>query len=197
MKKIIHRIDNPQRETPIPREELLSKYANIFESIPGSAIKGKNTPVNVFGILLKSPEIAALFFPYWSKSKTALHLSVREQELIILKIGCYFGCDYIWGHHVPILLETGATQAEIDAIPFSPEEKPWSDKEKILLIVSEELVKSANITEKNWKTLTQFYTTEQILDIITVASQYLLFSAVNNTFGVKLEHPGLPNLPDV
>lgn len=195
--KAINRVKNSVRENPVAKEILLSQFAQIFESLPGKALKGKNTPVNVFGILLKSPKIASIFVPYWAQSKQLLQLSVREQELIILKSACYFGCDYVWGHHVVIALEAGVSQSEIDAIPFPPQEKSWNAKEKALLLSVEALLKTANLSDELWKELKQHYKTEQILDIITVVSQYVLFNAVNNVFGVKLENSDMPSLPDV
>jgi alkylhydroperoxidase family enzyme len=197
MSKLIKRVHNQRRIAPVPADVLLSKYAALFNQLPGDALKGKNTPVEVFGVLLKSPKIAALFFPYWANSKTTLNLTIREQELIILRTGCYFGCDYVWGHHVPVALEVGVTPEELKQIPYPAATGNWSEKEKILLIVVDEILKSANVNNEHWQRLSKHWAVDQILDIITVISQYLLFNTVNNVFGTQLENKSMPNLPDV
>lgn len=189
------RVKNPQRVKPIPADQLKAQYAPLFDQLPGKALKGENSPVNVFGILLHSPEIAKIFIPYWVKSKSILNLTIREQELIILRMACLFGCDYVWGHHVPVMKEIGISDQEIANIPLPPEKGKWNEKETILLKVTDALVKTANITDEDWARLIKSYKTDQILDIITVVSQYVFFNAVNNVFGVKLEHAKLPPLP--
>lgn len=197
MTKTIRRVENPERMKPVAPEKLLSQYGEVLKDLPGKAFHGPGAPLNVFGTLVHSPEIAKLFFPYWVKSKTLLRLTPVEQEYIILRMACLFGSDYVWGHHVLLIKEAGVSDADIAKIPLPPETAGWSPKLSTLMIVVDELVKKANISEDNWKRILEFYSKEQILDIITVVSQYQLFCSVNNVFGVKLEQPSIPRLPDI
>lgn len=40
----------------------------------------------------------------------------RQQELVILRIGCLYASDYVWKHHVPVAKEFGASDGEIEAV---------------------------------------------------------------------------------
>ncbi len=196
-KKYIERVKNPERVKPIPGDKLLQQFGMILEKVPNISFKGKTAPVNVFGILALNPKICELFFPYWVQSKTLLKLTVQEQELIILRMACLYGSDYVWGHHLAILKGTGFTDENIAKIPLPPEEAKWDKNIEALLTIVDEVAKKGNITEKNWEKIQQYYSGEQILDIITVISQYFFFCAINNVFGVKLEAQELPTLPNL
>ena len=197
MKETRNRLQNEQREEPIEASVLMKDYGHVFAQLPGDALKGANTPVNVFGMLLRSPKVAELFIPYWGKSKADLNLSIRQQELIILRTACYYSCDYVWGHHVPVAKEVGVSDEEIGWISNSAEEQGWSDAEQILLLVVDDVLSQANLSDERWLRLREHWSAEQVLDIITVISQYLLFNSVNNIFGLKLENDTMPRLHEV
>lgn len=186
-------VKNPVRLKPVPRERLLSEYGHLMKDLPNLSFAGEDAPVNAFGVVVQNPELAKLFIPYWVKSKTLLHLTVREQELIILRMAWLYKCDYIWGHHEPIMRKEMA-EKQILQIPLGNKGE-WDEKDKALLRATDSLVKKANLTKRDWSRLKKYYSEVQILDIITVVSQYVFFAAMNNTFGIKLETDTLPRLP--
>ncbi len=50
------------------------------------------------------------FLEYWVTSKSEMGFSVREQELIILRMGVLYQYDYVWMHHVPVDREFGVSE---------------------------------------------------------------------------------------
>jgi len=186
-------VKNPVRLKPIPREKLSSEFGDLFKDLPNLSLTKEDSPVNVFGVVVQNPELAKYFIPYWVKSKTLLNLSVREQELIILRMAYLYKCDYVWGHHDPIMRKE-MDEKQILQIPMG-DKGEWDDKDRALLRATDSLVKKANLTKRDWSRLKKYYSEVQILDIITVVSQYVFFAAVNNTFGVRLETDSLPRLP--
>lgn len=187
-------VKNPIRLKPVPKEKLLSEFGPLFKDLPNLSLQGADAPVNAFGVVVQNPELAKLFIPYWVKSKTLLHLSVREQEMIILRMAWLYKCDYIWGHHEPIIRKEGMGEHQILQIPLG-DKGEWDDKDKALLRAVDCLVKKANLGKRDWARLKKHYNEVQILDMITVISQYVFFAAMNNTFGIRLETEQLPGLP--
>uniref|UniRef100_A0A2A4YGP3 Carboxymuconolactone decarboxylase family protein n=1 Tax=Aerophobetes bacterium TaxID=2030807 RepID=A0A2A4YGP3_UNCAE len=196
MGKYIKRVQNPVRAKAESKEEIASHFKELLDELPGLSFESKGAPVDVFGILLKSKTITELFAPFWAKSKAALKLSQREQEIIILKTACIYGCDYVWGHHDPIAIDV-MTKEEILQIPLPFDEQDLPLREKVLIQTTGKILSHANLTDEEYKELKKHYTEEQILDIIVVVSQYVLFNSVNNIFGIKLEDDSMPNLPDM
>ncbi len=195
--KFINRVKNPKRSEPVESGIVKEKFAKVFEEIPGLSLEGENAPLNVVGTLIKSPKIAELFVPFWGKSKHELNLSIREQELIILKTACFFGCDYVWGHHVPIAKQADVTDEEIAQVPLPVKDQNLPLKDKVLIKMVESVLKKANLSDEEFEEIVKHFDEAQILDIIMVISHYLVFNSVNNIFGVELEHSKLPALPDM
>ena len=86
---------------------------------------------------------------------------------------------------------------EILQIKLATADTSLAEAEKILLEVTDQVYKSANISNDLWEQVNHYYKTEQILDIITVISQYVVFNAVNNIYGIKLENSTMPSLGEV
>ena len=186
--------NNPDRSNPVPPQEIHSKFKEVIANLPGKSLMGEKAPNHVLGQLLCSPDIAKLFIPYWIKSKSILSLSVREQEFIILRTAYRYGSDYVWGHHVPVALEADVSEKDIEQLILPIDEMQLSEKERILLQTTDEIVSNANVVEQTWSRLKTYYNDKQILDVITVVSQYLLFNSVNNIFGIRLENESMPTL---
>jgi len=115
-------VENPIRLKPLSPDILNEKYKDCLDALPGEALKGENAPFNVFGVLFQRPEVTQLFFPYWAESKKLLNISIYEQELIILRMAVLFRCEYVWGHHVPVMQAEGIDDETIYAIALFPKD---------------------------------------------------------------------------
>lgn len=171
------------------------KFDALLNELPYDTLSGKNAPTNVMGQMMVNPEMADLFVPYWVKTKAAISLAIQDQEFIMLRSAVIFNCDYVWGHHVPVMQNTGMARSTINQIARPIEDGDWSDKDKALLMAVDAIYAKADVDEALWASLKQHFTDKNIMDIISVCSQYLLFNATNNVFGLRLEHDGLPTLP--
>lgn len=176
-----------RRVTPIPISEWNPAWTTILGGLPGDSLKGKYYPYNVMGTIAYQSDLFAHFMKYWVASKKALHLTVREQEMIILRMAVLNDCDYVWGHHVPVALEGGLTRAEIDCIPDEIAISDWTEREYVLLSIVDEMYQTKKLANESWQTAKTFFDEHQLLDIIMVISQYVYFSLVNNVFQVELE----------
>lgn len=189
------KIEKPNRFSGASVEAFNRRFGALFDELPYASISGKNAPTKVMGQMMANPDMADLFIPYWVKAKAAMSLSIRDQELVIMRSAVIFNCDYVWGHHVPVLLEDGMELSEINKIALPIGEGGWSAKEKALLEAVEVIYAKADVNEALWQALKMHFSDKNIMDIITICSQYLLFNATNNIFGLKLEHDGLQGLP--
>lgn len=163
--------------------------------IPGAALKGENAPVNVLGTLMHAPETLGTFLDYWVTSKQVMSMSVREQELVILRMAALYDCEYVWRHHVPVGREFGVTDAELDACRDGRFDG-FVERERALLALTDEIVERRTIGEEAWSTYAALLPHVTVLELIGLVAQYVLFAVTNNAFQVALEpamirQPGL------
>lgn len=177
------------RIRPVPLRKMRPAWVRTLTRIPGAGLKGKNFPGNVLGSLMHNPRTLGTFLEWWVTSKSEMGFSVREQELIILRMGVCYHCDYVWRHHVPVALEFGVSAAEIAAVQAFPAGSEFSRREATLLQLTDELVEYRTIRPAVWAECRNVLTKSEWIDMITIVAQYVLFALVNNSLQVQLEAP--------
>jgi len=108
----IHPYEAAPRVAPISTDQLRPEWKATLDRIPGAGLKGSGFPGYVFGELMRSPEIFGPFLEWWVTAKSAMALSNREQELVILRMGRLYSSDYVWKHHLLTAREFGAKPEE-------------------------------------------------------------------------------------
>ncbi|MBN2355310.1 carboxymuconolactone decarboxylase family protein [candidate division KSB1 bacterium] len=184
------------RISPLPMSEMPEEWIKTLARLPGAGLKGAYTPVNVFGTLMHNPGTMGSFLEYWVTSKLEMGLSGREQELVILRMGFHYKCDYVWKHHVPVAKEYGASEAEIEAIKATQIPSGFSAREYALLMLTDELVEQRTLREDAWKKWSPELKPSELVDLISLVSQYVFFALLNNGLQIELEEP-LHNIPGI
>ena len=175
------------RVSPKNFQTMSDECHSVLKRIPGDGLKGKYAPVNVLGTLMYGPNLMPDFLLYWVNSKLNMSLSVREQELIILRMALHYNCEYVWKHHVPVAQEFKVTHEELLAVKDLPLPKIFSPREEALLVLTDEMVIHKNIDDKNWNQYKSVLSETDLIDLIHLISQYVLFSLTNNVMRVQVE----------
>lgn len=178
------------RIQPQPVSEMREEWVKIIERIPGSGLKGMYAPVNVLGTLMYTPRTLGQFLDYWVTSKLEMGLSVREQELVILRMGYLYKSNYVWKHHVPVAEEFGVNAQELEACKSaSIPGDVFSRRETALLVLTDEMMEHRTIRQPVWETWSDALEQSELIDLISLISQYVLFALVNNSMQVEIEAP--------
>jgi 4-carboxymuconolactone decarboxylase len=175
------------RLIPHKMDDMKPEWLDILKRIPGEGLKGKFAPVNVLGSLMYNPDTLGPFLDYWVTSKQKMGFSVREQELVILRMGYHYSCDYVWKHHIPVAIEFGVNQNEIDGLKSSNIPDIYPAREKAILELTDEMMNHRNVSDTSWRRYKTYLTDAEIIDLISLISQYVLFALTNNVIRVKIE----------
>jgi 4-carboxymuconolactone decarboxylase len=187
---------NKPRVTPQSIDDMRADWVATLAEIPGAGLKGPLFPRNVLGTLMYNPDTFGPFLRYWVTSKLKMHLSVREQEIVILRMGMLYRCEYVWKHHVPVGLEFGLADAEIDALRAAGVPDAFSERERALVALTDEMVEHRTVRPAAWAQWGRVLSAAEVVDLIALVSQYVLFALTNNVMQVELEEtlaqvPGL------
>lgn len=181
------------RIVPKNTDEMPPEWIDILKRIPGDGLKGKYAPINVLGTLMYNPDTLGQFLDYWVTSKLKMGFSVREQELVILRMAYHYNCNYVWKHHIPVAVEFGVNDTEIEAVKTTPLPNVFSPREEALLILTDELMNTRDIKDEHWEKYGKQLKDSEMVDLISLVSQYVLFALTNNVMRVKVE----PTLNDI
>lgn len=189
--------DEPEsRITPLSTDDLRPEWLAILDRLPGSGFKGEGFPRNLLGILMHNPETLGLFLDYWVTSKSKMGLTVREQELVILRMGVLYRSEYVWKHHVKVGREFGIGDAELDAIRQGTYGAFAAPRERALLELTDAFMKDRSLSPALWSRTRDILARRDFVDLISLVSQYVLFALTNVCLQVQLE-PAVAELPGI
>lgn len=120
-------------------------------------------------------------------------LPARDREIVMLRTTALCGSEYEWGVHAAFYgTNVGLTAEQVTATTvllnkLDAAEPAWSDRDRLLLRLSEVLHESSQIPEDLWPALSEEWTAEQLIELVTLAGQYHTISYITNALGIELE----------
>ncbi len=171
------RMDSP-RVAPLGDEELPEEAHEIFGDAP---------KLNIFRTLAHHPKLMKRWLVFGSHVLGKSTLPERERELVILRIGWLCRSEYEWTQHVGIGKLCGLDDEDIARIAEGPNAAGLDPFDAVLLRAVDELREDAFVSDATWKSLSERYNHQQIIDLIFAVGQYQLVSMALNSLGVQLE----------
>ena len=184
------------RIAPLSTDNLSPECLKILERLPGKGLQGEGFPYNLLGILMYNPDTLETFLDYWVTSKAKMGLSVREQELVILRMAVLYRSEYVWKHHVKVGREFGVNDKELDAIRDGSYAAFSAARERAFLELTDAFMNDRYLSQKLWNQTKDVLGARDFVDLVSLVSQYVLFALNNVCMQVQVE-PGVANLPGI
>jgi alkylhydroperoxidase family enzyme len=121
-------------------------------------------------------------------------VSLRHREIVIDRTCARCGCPYEWGVHAAFFAQRVAlTPEQLRATVHGDANDPvWSDEERLLIRMVDELHDSAGLTDELWATLAAAFSVEQILELIALVGFYHTVSFFANGLRLPAEARSAP-----
>jgi alkylhydroperoxidase family enzyme len=152
---------------------------------PGAAME----PLALFRTLYVHPELASRMRPLGAGILGHGLVEPREREVMILRTCARCGAEYEWGvHAVAFGQAVGLTDGQIAATAVEAgEEAVWSDRDRLLLAMADQLCTTNDIDDALWQELAASWTPAQLLELIVTAGWYRTISYVLNALRIGQE----------
>lgn len=153
---------------------------------PGSALE----PLKLFRTLYHNPQLSSRMRPLGAGILgSQSSLDPQEREIIIDRTCARCRCEYEWGVHVTAFGEScGLDLAQLeDTASRTVEPALWSERERVLIRLVDELHETATLSDATWKQLVASWSIAQILEMIITVGWYHLISFVANAAYVEHE----------
>jgi 4-carboxymuconolactone decarboxylase len=149
-------------------------------------------PLALFTTLARVPRI-------WDRFRAGSLLdrgpvSLRHREIVIDRTCARCGCAYEWGVHVAFFAQRVAlTQEQVRATVHGDADDPaWSDDERLLIRMVDELHDSATLSDEVWDALAMAFSLEQILELIALVGFYHTVAFFANGLRLPAEPRSVP-----
>jgi alkylhydroperoxidase family enzyme len=143
-------------------------------------------PIALFRVLAHNPRILSRFRA--GRLLDAGALSMRERELLILRVSHRCDCDYEWSVHVAGFADAaGLAEADRRATLQPTAEAPLSRRERLMLAAADELVDARKLTSATTAALRHSLVPAEIVELIALVGRYMWVSMIANTAALPRE----------
>ena len=182
--------DRPLRLPPVDPDQCDDQVRRLLGVVPKDAA---GEPLRVFSTLAHNGALLGAWLPFGAALLTSGRLPARTRELVVLRTAYLCGADYEWGHHVPLGLDAGLTEQEIQQLTAGPS-AAWGDADRAVLTAVDELHADAVVSDATWAQLSSALAPAELIELVMLVGQYHLVAFVLNSAGVQLE-PGYTGIP--
>lgn len=116
-------------------------------------------------------------------------LSMRQREIVILRVTANLGCEYEWGVHVTAFAaHVGLSDAQIAATKTGAAAADcWDAEEQLLIQAIDELCAGGRVEPDTYTRVSETWSKEQQLEIFALTGAYHTVSFVANSSGLEGE----------
>lgn len=184
---IFNKTDAPPRVNPV-KPPFTPEVQRVFDKIMPPGVP----PLALFTTLARVPRIYDRF-----RAGTLLDagpVTLRYREIVIDRTCARCGCAYEWGVHTAFFADRVAlTPEQVRATVRGDANDPaWSQEEKLLIRLVDELHDAADISDQLWKDLATAFSIEQIFELIALAGFYHTVSFFANALRLQAESYATP-----
>ena len=157
---------------------------------------GNRGPLNIYRTLANHVELYNRWSPLGQVLLNNTSISPRHRELAMLRMGWLCQSPYEWSQHARIAkASAGLSEAEVRAIAAAPDAATWSDIDRAVMKMADELRYDAIISDQTWAELHKVYDDNQVMELLFTAAQYQLVSMALNTLGIQIEPEAVDFMP--
>jgi alkylhydroperoxidase family enzyme len=176
-------------------EPLASPYPDDVQKTFDAIMPPGVPPLSLFTTLARVPRVWERFRGGSLLDRGAL--SLRLREIVIDRTTARKKCGYEWGVHVAFFAEkVRLTPAQVEATARgSADDAVWSDDERLLVRLVDELCDTADVTDALWTALEKSFSLDQILEAILLVGFYHSVAFLANALRLPPESyaPPLPS----
>jgi 4-carboxymuconolactone decarboxylase len=152
--------------------------------------------LNIYRTLAHHPDLYNRWSPLGQFILNGSSIPPRHREMAMLRMGWLCQSPYEWSQHARIAkASAGMTDAEVHRIAEGPAAAGWSDIDRAVLVMTDELRYGAMISDKTWADLRKAYSDRQVMELLYTAAQYQLVSMALNTLGIQIEPAAVDFIP--
>src|SRR4051794_10433738 len=173
-----------------PIEKVAVRAREAMKSQPINA-------VNVTATMAHNRVLSKAFGPFAQAVLFGGDLPRRQVEIAVLRMGWNCQSIYEFGQHTLFGRDAGLSDAEIYLSTRPISEGSWSDAERVILQLVDDLYADDCVADATWAAATEQFDESGIVHLLFAAGCYRTVSGLLNSCGVALDDgvPGWPTAP--
>jgi alkylhydroperoxidase family enzyme len=177
----------PIRGWPPEMREALAAMLPPVERHPRPQTEGRPKGMNILGTFAHYPALARAWFTINGHLLLATTLTLRQREIVVLRVATLCQCSYEWAQHVVVGRDVGLTDTEITLVTMGPDAPFLDPLDAAVIRAVDELFEDRAISRETWAALAADLDTQQLLDLIFTTGAYQTLALVMRSFELELD----------
>lgn len=174
----------------VSKEQASPEALDVFNRIESRGAR----VVNLYRVLLHNPEATLQFMRLGNSLLLRCHLDHRLRELAILRLAGLVGSQYEWVQHLPLALECGVTQEQVEAIAGWRSSSAFDDLDRAVLAYTDEVAQQAQVQDSTFEELARHLDERSIVELTLSVGYWGLVARLVESLKVDMD-PVLPGSP--
>ena len=173
----------------LPKEEALKRFneTRIADAVKDPALAKSMSQLNVFRALLNNPAITLAQSGLAGALMGSKTLNHRIRELVILRTGWRTKSEYEFVQHVGVSRRLGMNDEEILGVRNPAECKAYSDIDRSVIALADELHDHSQVSPKTWAALEKSFSAAELVELILVAGFWHMMAGFLKTAEIPLD----------
>jgi 4-carboxymuconolactone decarboxylase len=167
----------------LQKEEAEPMVKEIYQKVEDSG----SEVLNLLKALAHSPKICR----DWRRLGVTLllkcQLPPKLRELAILRVGNLAQAKYEFTKHVPLALQAGVSQEQVDALSKWESSTDFNDQERAVLGYTDEVSQSIRVSDDTFSRIQRFLSEREIVELTVMIGYYGMVCRTLEALQVELE----------
>jgi alkylhydroperoxidase family enzyme len=133
-------------------------------------------PPAIFLVLGRHRRLFRGWLHFAGKLMPGGRLPRRETELVILRVAHLAGSAYEWTHHARLGRRAGIGDEEVARVAEGPTAPGWTDREQLLLEVTDELHATRDLSDDTWARLRGELDEATCIELLMLVGHYQMLA---------------------
>jgi alkylhydroperoxidase family enzyme len=173
----------------LSQDEAQRRFAElrIGESINNPNLASAMSKLNVVRALLQNPAVTAAQSHLGGVLMSSKTLNPRLRELVILRTGWRTRSEYEFCQHVGIARQLNMSDEEILGVRDPANCKAFSEVDRTVIAMADELHDNAEVLPKTWSMLERFFSTAELVELVLVSGFWRMMAGFLKTAQIPLD----------
>jgi alkylhydroperoxidase family enzyme len=147
--------------------------------------------LNLDRMLLHSPALARGWNVFLRAARTELTVDPKLRELAMCVVAVINGAEYEFGHHAPLFVEAGGTEAQLDAMREPDAARLdaalFDPVERAALALTVEMTRHVRVQDATFAEVERHLSEQHVVELVAVIAIYNMVSRFLVALGVEPE----------
>lgn len=171
------------RVSLLNKEQAAPDIREMFQKMEDNGFR----VLNLFKVMAHCPRVGRYFLRMGNSILFKGAVPPNLRELAILRVGNIYQAKYEFTQHVPIALQTGVKQEQIDALPDWEKSGKFNEQERAILRYTDEVTKNIRVRDDTFAAVRSFLSEEGIVELTTTIGYYGMVCRILEALQVELE----------